>query len=85
MVRNGFKEINLKGRRLPSGNDSGRTKKPKMQFAKTKNADKKNGARELISPKIPPNIGPKINPIPKAAPIRPKFFAFSAGVEISAK
>ena len=36
----------------------------------------KNGALGEISPNTPPISGPKMKPSPKAAPIKPKFFAF---------
>ena len=36
-------------------------------------AEKKNGSLKFISPKIPPINGPSTKPIPKAAPINPKF------------
>ena len=50
-----------------------------------KAAERKNGALELYSPSIPPSAGPRIKPIPKAAPIRPKFFARSPEADMSAK
>ena len=46
---------------------------------------KKNGSLKFISPNIPPMNGPSIKPIPKAAPINPKFLALSSEEETSAK
>ena len=44
----------------------------------------KNGVRAPKSERSPPIAGPITNPIPKAAPIIPKFCARLSGVEISA-
>ena len=56
---------------------SGKTKNPKHMFKKAKPAAAKNGALAENSPKTPPNKGPRTNPMPNAAPIRPKFCDFS--------
>ena len=48
-------------------------------------AEKKNGSLKFISPNIPPMNGPSTKPIPKAAPINPKFLALSSEEETSAK
>ena len=54
------------------------------KFNKEKIAATIKGARVPKSANSPPIPGPKTNPIPKAAPIIPKFFALFSGVEISA-
>ena len=41
----------------------------------------KNGAREPQRPNKPPMAGPTMNPMPKDAPMTPKFWArFSGGL-----
>ena len=44
-----------------------------MKFAMEKKAATKNGVRAPKSERSPPMAGPITNPIPKAAPIIPKF------------
>ena len=72
-------------RLLLTGSDSGNTKNPNKKFIPARNADIKNGALGEISPKRPPIRGPKINPIPNAAPISPKFLALSFSEDKSAR
>ena len=81
--RKGFKSIREITRLLFTGSDSGKTKNPNKKFTPARNADIKNGALGEISPKRPPIRGPKINPIPNAAPISPKFFALSFSEDMS--
>ena len=79
IVPNGLIEDILNFLLFSGASDSGRTKNPNKKFRPVRNAERKNGAREFISPKTPPSAGPSIKPTPKAAPIMPKFFAFSSG------
>src|SRR5258708_37869721 len=70
-----------KAPRLSLGSDSGSTNRPQQTLAKAMKAEAQNGSRGEMAPRIPPSAGPSTNPMPNAAPIRPKLAArFSGGV-----
>ena len=61
-----------------------RTNHPKIAFNPARNAAAQNGARVPYSASSPPISGPSTNPMPKAAPIRPKLALLSSGADRSA-
>ncbi|MNY19645.1 hypothetical protein D3C86_1530870 [compost metagenome] len=73
-----------KGRRSSGLRDSGSMKKPYRKLTRHKMAAAIKGTLGPRLPSSPPNKGPIMNPKPNAAPIRPKFFARSFSVLISA-
>ena len=73
-----------KGRRFSSGRLSRSMKKPNSRLSAASALAPKKGRRVPYSPNIPPIAGPMMKPSPKAAPIRPKFWARLSGGEMSA-
>ena len=66
------------------GSVSGRNSVTKAKFAIANKLAAQTGSVTLYFARVVPNPGPKINPRPKATPIRPNVFARFCGVEISA-